>query len=116
MRQAVKIDNLAKEMIKLAGLKVGEDIDISYTGLRPGEKLYEELLSSKEGNLPTHHEKIMIGKVNSYSHKEVDYLISELLKSIHTDDNAILVSRMKELVPEYVSNNSEFSILDRVTS
>jgi len=110
----VKINDLAKEMIRLAGLKLGEDIEIKYSGLRPGEKLYEELLASKENNLATHHEKIMIGQVRPHDFKQVARLVSDLLFSLHFEDNELLVTRMKDLVPEYVSNNSSYSSLDKV--
>lgn len=112
MGEPVKIDDLAKEMIRLAGLQLGEDIEIKYSGLRPGEKLYEELLASKENNLPTHHEKIMIGQVRHHDFNKVARLINELLFSLHFENNDLLVTRMKDLVPEYVSNNSHFSKLD----
>lgn len=110
----VKIDDLAKEMIRLAGLKIGEDIEIKYSGLRPGEKLYEELLASKENNLSTHHEKIMIGQVRQHDFKRVARLVHDLLFSLHFEDNELLVTRMKDIVPEYVSNNSCYSSLDKV--
>jgi FlaA1/EpsC-like NDP-sugar epimerase len=112
MGDPVKIDDLAKEMIRLSGLKLGEDIDIAYTGLRPGEKLYEELLASKENTLPTHHEKIMIGKVRQHEHQVVEKSVSELLFSLKIESDYLLVARMKELVPEYKSQNSEFEKID----
>jgi FlaA1/EpsC-like NDP-sugar epimerase len=112
MGEPVKIDDLAKKMIQLAGLKLGTDIEIHYSGLRPGEKLYEELLASKENNLPTHHEKIMIGRVRLYDHSDVKCVVEELLSSLHLDDNELLVRRMKYLVPEFISNNSSYSALD----
>ena len=112
MGDPVKIDNLAKEMIRLAGLKLGEDIQIKYTGLRPGEKLYEELLASKESNLPTHHEKIMIGKVRHHHYGVVNQQIIALLSALAHENNDFLVARMKELVPEFVSQNSCFASLD----
>ena len=115
MGEPVKIDDLAKEMIRLAGLKLGEDIDIVYTGLRPGEKLYEELLASKENTLPTHHEKIMIAKVRQYNFKEVKKNIADLLFALQIENDELLVARMKEMVPEFRSNNSVYSTLDKVT-
>ncbi len=114
MGEPVKINDLAKEMIRLAGLKLGEDIEIKYSGLRPGEKLYEELLASKENNLATHHEKIMIGQVRQHDFKRVSRLVNDLLFSLHFENNDLLVTRMKDLVPEYVSNNSSYSSLDKV--
>ncbi|NPA38165.1 MAG: polysaccharide biosynthesis protein [Chlorobi bacterium] len=116
MGDPVKIDDLAKEMIRLAGLKVGEDIEITYTGLRPGEKLYEELLNSKENTLKTHHEKIMIAKVREYNFKEVKKNIADLLFALQIENDELLVARMKEMVPEFHSNNSVFSILDKEVS
>lgn len=112
MGEPVKIDDLAKKMIQLAGLKLGTDIEINYSGLRPGEKLYEELLASKENNLPTHHEKIMIGKVRMYDYSDVRRVVEELLSSLHFEDNKLLVRRMKYMVPEFISNNSSYSALD----
>ena len=112
MGDPVKIDDLAKEMIRMAGLRVGEDIEISYTGLRDGEKLYEELLATKENTLPTHHEKIMIGKVRTQRFDDVNFKISELLFSVNNDNEEELVKRMKEIVPEYLSQNSVYSALD----
>jgi FlaA1/EpsC-like NDP-sugar epimerase len=100
-------------MINLAGLKVGEDKDIIFTGLRPGEKLYEELLNSKENTLPTHHEKIMIAKVREYDFEEIKKNISDLLFALQIENDELLVARMKELVPEFQSNNSQFSALDK---
>ncbi|MCU4165009.1 polysaccharide biosynthesis protein [Carboxylicivirga caseinilyticus] len=113
MGEPVKIVDLATEMIRLSGLKVDEDIKITYTGLRPGEKLYEELLASKENTLPTHHDKIMIGKVRKHDYDTVNKKVKELLFALQIENNNLLVSRMKELVPEYISQNSEFSKLDK---
>ncbi len=113
MGEPVKIVDLAKEMVRLSGLKLGEDIDITYTGLRPGEKLYEELLASKESTMPTHHEKIMIAKVRQYEYVIIKERIKELLLALKMENNEHLVSRMKELVPEYKSQNSQYSELDK---
>jgi FlaA1/EpsC-like NDP-sugar epimerase len=115
MGEPVKIDDLAKKMIRLAGMQLGADIEINYSGLRPGEKLYEELLASKENNMPTHHEKIMIGKVRLYDYKEVERKVLDLLFSLQFENNSLLVRRMKDLVPEFVSNNSIYSIWDLET-
>ena len=82
-------------------------------GLRPGEKLYEELLNDQENSMPTHHEKIMIGKVREYDFEEVNQKINELVALFETQDNDKIVGKMKELVPEYISNNSTFSRLDK---
>ncbi len=112
MGQSIKIKDLASEMIKLSGLEEGTDIQIVYTGLRPGEKLYEELLNDKENTLPTHHQDIMIAKVETYSLEEIKPKIEELV-SIDLDDEMKLVKMMKEIVPEYVSNNSKYEALDK---
>ncbi|MGQ1785735.1 polysaccharide biosynthesis protein [Saccharicrinis sp. GN24d3] len=112
MGEPVKIDDLAKEMIQLSGLKLGEDIDIAYTGLRPGEKLYEELLASKENTLPTHHDKIMIAKVRQYEYQQIKDKLDDLLLALKIEGSHLLVSRMKDLVPEYKSQNSRYSELD----
>lgn len=114
MGHPVKIDDLAKEMIRLSGLKLGQDIAISYTGLRPGEKLYEELLASKENTMPTHHEKIMIANVLQYEYTIIKERIRELLFALKIENNEHLVMRMKELVPEYKSQNSFYCELDKV--
>jgi FlaA1/EpsC-like NDP-sugar epimerase len=112
MGQSVKIVDLARKMIKLSGLKEEKDIKIIYTGLRPGEKLYEELLASSENSLPTHHQQILIGKVREYEFKAVSQFIDEIILLFNTQDNARIVAKMKEIVPEFVSNNSVFQKLD----
>ncbi len=113
MGQSVKIVDLARKMIKLSGLKEDRDIKIIYTGLRPGEKLFEELLSSAENSLPTHHKQILIGKVREYQFEEVNTFINELILLFNTQNNARIVSKMKDIVPEFVSNNSIFQSLDQ---
>lgn len=115
MGKPVKIARLATQMITLAGLVPDVDIKIVYTGLRPGEKLYEELLNEKETTLPTHHEKIKIAKVISHSHEEVLQNIEELILMSHHDDDFRIVKKMKDMVPEFISNNSRFEHLDNVT-
>ena len=112
MGQPVKIVDLARKMIRLAGYKPDVDIEIAYTGLRPGEKLYEELLNIKESTQPTYHEKIMIAKVREYDFNHVDLEIAELLKYANLYKNYMVVSKMKEIVPEYVSKNSQYERLD----
>jgi FlaA1/EpsC-like NDP-sugar epimerase len=112
MGNSVKIIDLARKMIMLSGLKEGKDINIVVTGLRPGEKLYEELLADNENTLPTHHSQILIGKVREYDYKEVKIIIGELIQSFNTQNNELIVQRMKELVPEFKSNNSVFQKLD----
>ena len=111
MGKSVKIFDLAKNMIKLSGLKYPEDIDIKITGLRPGEKLYEELLANGENTLPTYHKKILIGKVKELDYALVKSKIDELCVS-NMFFNGNTMALMKEIVPEYVSNNSEFCKLD----
>ena len=113
MGQSVKIYDLALKMIKLSGLTVGKDIAIKVTGLRPGEKLYEELLGDSENSLPTHHEKIMKAKIDSMGFEEIKLLLEDLSELIIESDNFKLVKKLKEIVPEFISNNSEFSSLDK---
>lgn len=115
MGESVKIFDLAKNMIKLSGLRYPEDIDIKVTGLRPGEKLYEELLANGENTLPTYNKKIMIGKVRELDYAKVRSQIDELCIS-NMFFNGNTVKLMKEIVPEYVSNNSEFCKLDEKLS
>lgn len=115
MGEPVKIDDLAKEMIRLAGLRLGEDIEIAYTGLREGEKLYEELLATRENTLPTHHEKIMIGKVRPQIYDSVNSKVLELLRQINVDNEEKLVKHMKDIVPEFLSQNSIYESLDLKT-
>jgi FlaA1/EpsC-like NDP-sugar epimerase len=112
MGESVKIIDLAKKMIRLNGLELGVDIEIKITGLRPGEKLYEELLSSEESTIPTHHPQILIAKIRE---EEAGVLIAidELITMFETQRNDLIVSKMKDIVPEYISNNSEFEILDK---
>ena len=112
MGDSIKIVDLARKMILLVGMKEGKDISIVYTGLRPGEKLYEELLANNENTLTTHHSQILIGKVREYDYEEVKGIIDELIKSFDTQNNELIVQRMKDLVPEYKSNNSIFQKLD----
>jgi FlaA1/EpsC-like NDP-sugar epimerase len=110
MGEPVKIYDLAKKMIKLSSK---EGIEIEITGLRPGEKLYEELLSTKENTIPTEHAKIMRAKVRRYSQEEVDESINALINLIPTCDNFKIVAQMKKIVPEFISNNSIYSYLDK---
>lgn len=110
MGKPVKIADLAKRMIKLSGAK---NVEIKYTGLRAGEKLYEEVLSTTENTLPSFHEKIRIAKVREYDFKEVEAQINSLISLSHTYDDMAIVEKMKEIVPEYVSNNSKYTVLDK---
>lgn len=112
MGASVKIFDLAKRMIQLSGLQYPEDIDIKVTGLRPGEKLYEELLNDTENTLPTHHEKIMIGKVADFDKKHIISLIEELCDNNAVDTSLETVSLVKKIVPEFKSQNSSFAALD----
>lgn len=112
MGESIKIVDLAEKMIKLSGLELGKDIEIKITGLRPGEKLYEELLNNEENTIPTHHEKILIGKVKEYEYHTLNELIMELISLYNQQNNDAIVSKMKEIVPEYISNNSIFSKFD----
>ncbi len=115
MGESVKIFDLAKRMIQLSGFHYPDDIDIVITGLRPGEKLYEEVLANEETTLPTHHEKIMIAKVSEVNFDKMNELLQHL-KSVLPDDEEQRVRLLKELVPEYISNNSPFSKLDNPQS
>jgi len=112
MGKSVKIIDLAKKMIRLSGLELGKDIQIKYTGLRPGEKLFEELLNDQENTLSTQHPQIMIAKVKEYDNEIVKREITELVKLFKEQDNFSIVKKMKKIVPEYKSKNSEFEKLD----
>jgi len=110
MGQPVKIADLAKRMIKLSGAK---NVEIKFTGLRPGEKLYEEVLNELEGTKPTFHEKIRIAEVREYDYDEVCKDIDELVEIASHYDDMKTVQKMKEIVPEYKSNNSVYEQLDK---
>lgn len=113
MGKPVAIVDLAKKMIRLYGLVPGIDVDIKYTGLRPGEKLYEELLNDSENTLPTYHEKIMIAKVRHSYLQDIEQKFEELIVLARRKESSMeMVAKMKELVPEFVSNNSVFERLD----
>lgn len=113
MGEPVKIRDLAENMIRLVGLKPYLDVNIIYTGLRPGEKLYEELLSDAETTLPTVHPKIMVAKVSEFDPSFFQKEWRILLQMIQGgSDSTALVSWLKKLVPEYISENSEFAALD----
>jgi FlaA1/EpsC-like NDP-sugar epimerase len=112
MGKSVKIVELAKKMIRLAGLIPNQDIKIQYSGLRPGEKLFEELLNDNENTMPTHHHKIMIGKVREYIFNDVEQHIYKLINCAKSNDNRQVVVMMKQLVQEYKSNNSIYEELD----
>jgi len=113
MGEPVKIADLARKMIKLAGLIPDVDIKIVYTGLRPGEKLYEELLNKEEESIPTHHNKIKISKVRTYLYDKVVSDIKELLTLVQKEnDDFEVVKKMKDIVPEFLSKNSKYEELD----
>ncbi|MBR5398472.1 MAG: polysaccharide biosynthesis protein [Bacteroidales bacterium] len=114
MGKPVKISDLAENMIRLAGYTPGVDIKIEYTGLRPGEKLYEELLNTKENTLPTANKKIFIAKVREFPYAEVDKDVDELIDMASRVDIISTVRKMKKMVPEYKSRNSVFEQLDKM--
>jgi FlaA1/EpsC-like NDP-sugar epimerase len=113
MGKPVAIADLARKMIRLYGMIPNIDINITYTGLRPGEKLYEELLNDAENTSETYHDKILIAKVRDVSIELVKQNTFELETILTTtNDEMLLVGKMKELVPEYISNNSIYQQLD----
>ncbi|GGH14869.1 capsular polysaccharide biosynthesis protein [Mucilaginibacter phyllosphaerae] len=112
MGEPVRIVDLALKMIKLAGLQPDRDIKIVYSGLRPGEKLYEELLNDGESTMATHHEKIKISQVITYAYKQVADDIKELISLNEKDNETAVVHKMKAIVPEFISKNSKFENLD----
>ena len=111
MGESVKIIDLAKKMISLSGLTINKDIEIKITGLRPGEKLFEELLANEENTIATHHEKILIAKTSV--REDMNQKIDELIALIDSQKNKELVVLLKNIIPEYVSKNSEFEELDK---
>jgi FlaA1/EpsC-like NDP-sugar epimerase len=113
MGKPVKIYDLAKKMIQLSGKKLNQDIFIEFTGLREGEKMIEELLTHAETAKETHHEKIKIAEISNGYYPEINAGIQSCMKNIENSSEWELVSRIKHLVPEYVSNSSRFEILDK---
>ena len=113
MGEPVKIYDLARRMISLAGLKPGVDIKIEEIGLRPGEKLYEELLNDKEKTTATINKKIMIAKVRTYDYKEVCAHLDNIIKLAAAGDVHAMIYAMKEFVPEYKSQHSRFEAIDK---
>ena len=111
MGESVKIIDLAKKMIQLSGLELDKDIEIKVTGLRPGEKLFEELLANDENTLPTHHPKILRAKIRDCTTDQL-MKISELIELFEQQENEQMVRLMKEIVPEFKSQNSAFEKLD----
>ena len=112
MGESVKIVDLAKKMIRLSGYVPNKDISIVYTGLRPGEKLYEELLATDENTRPTYHEKVMIAKVREIDVEKMMYQIQHLRIAMRSNDEIEMVKALKAMIPEFKSNNSVFSDLD----
>ena len=112
MGQPIKIYELAEKMIFLSGLIPHQDIQIKVIGLRPGEKLYEELLNEKENTIPTYNDRIMIGKTCPQEYVTLNIKITELIECISYENEEMLVLRMKKIIPEYISNNSKFEKLD----
>ncbi|MDW3196189.1 MAG: polysaccharide biosynthesis protein [Cytophagales bacterium] len=112
MGGSVKIIDLAYKMLALAGLEPGKDIEIIFTGLRPGEKLYEELLSTKENTKPTHHPKIMVAEVQENDHEYVNYMLLSIKESFDNGGEIDMIRQLKSLIPEFKSNGSRFSSLD----
>lgn len=113
MGKPVKISDLAKKMILLSGMQPGKDIEIVFTGLREGEKLYEELLNKTEDTIPTHHEKILIGKVEPHSYEEINRYIELFFDLINDKNELKMVALMKELIPDFRSNYSRYEVLDK---
>jgi FlaA1/EpsC-like NDP-sugar epimerase len=113
MGKPIKIYDLARKMLMLSGKEIGKDIEVVFTGLRDGEKLFEELLNNKENTIPTHHEKILKAKVAAYPFEEITKYL-DLLSDLIGDKNELkMVTLMKEIVPEFKSNYSRFEVLDR---
>lgn len=110
MGKPIKIYDLASKMIKISGMT---DVQIEITGLRPGEKLYEEISATNENTVPTEHPKIMRANVHTYSEKEIDVEIDKLLEILPTCNDFEIVKQMKKIVPEFKSNNSVYQILDK---
>ncbi len=113
MGHPVKILDLAKNMIRLAGYIPGEEIPIVFTGLRPGEKLYEELLNQKETTIPTNNEKIMVARVREFPFEDVSKNIDQLIELTAHNKPFMTVQKMKEIVPEFISKNSVYEQLDK---
>jgi len=112
MGESVKIDDLARRMIQLAGYTPDEDIKILYSGLRPGEKLYEEVLSDHENTLPTNHSRIRVAKVREYDYTVSLSAADELERLSREVDVPNMVRLMKQIVPEFISQNSKFAEYD----
>lgn len=113
MGKSVRIADLAKKMVKLSGLELGKDIQLVYSGLRPGEKLFEELLADKENTIPTHHPKIMIAMVREYDYAMISNEIADLIDLFNAQNNEAIVTKMKQILPEYISRNSIYERIDK---
>jgi FlaA1/EpsC-like NDP-sugar epimerase len=113
MGKSVKILDVAKKMIALSGLELGKDIQVVFTGLRPGEKLYEEVLANSENTLPTSHSKILKARVREVDPQHIAGQLQELLEALKTTDNFKIVRVMKSIVPEFRSKNSVYETLDK---
>ena len=113
MGESVKIDDLARRMIRLAGYTPDKDIKVDYSGLRPGEKLYEEVLSNHENTIPTDHSRIRIAKVREYDYDDALNVADELERLSRLVEIPDMVRLMKRTVPEYISNNSQFEEFDK---
>ena len=112
MGQPVKVVDLAKKMIQLSGFEEGKDIKITFTGLRPGEKLYEELLNDNENTIPTHHQKILKATVPASPYTEMEIAMNEIKNLLENDSSTAIIKKIKFYVPEFLSNNSVFEKLD----
>jgi FlaA1/EpsC-like NDP-sugar epimerase len=113
MGQSVKVADLARNMIRLSGLEPDVDIEIKYVGLRPGEKLYEELLHQSEDDIPTHHPKILIARVREQDLAKISKSFDAIAASLKTQNSNDIVKLMKEIVPEFISRNSVYEQLDK---
>ena len=114
MGESVKIDSLARRMIELAGFVPDKDIKVEYTGLRPGEKLYEEVLSNHENTIPTDHSSIRIAKVREYEYDDALSVVEELERLSRLLEIPDMVRLMKKTVPEFISRNSQFEEFDNI--
>ena len=115
MGEPVKIMDLAIKMIKLAGYTPNKNIKVKITGLRPGEKLYEELLNEECKTLPTHHKKIMIGIDKIQDYDNINLKVEKIIKSAEKLKNDKVVAKLKDLIPEFISNNSSYQRLDKLS-
>jgi FlaA1/EpsC-like NDP-sugar epimerase len=113
MGKPVRIIDLAKKMIRMAGFIPDKEIIIEITGLRPGEKLFEELLNDASLTLPTRHEKIVVAQEPPEEYREIPEMIDTLVELAQNDSHVAIVTYMKRIVPEYISNNSEYQLLDK---